>query len=129
MPDRRPAVLHEHDGQNARHAIPLRPQRRQPVYLVVGDGNRFPDPIGLRSRLAFETFSQHREGRIGGLTTSRLAADAVNHDEQATYQVNVKAILVDFPVKTGIALSRRPDRTDDLHDSDNYSRVWNAAQT
>ena len=81
--DRRPAILDDGDGEDARHARPLRPHRGEAMDLVVGDRDRLPHAIGGRSGLAFEARSQHRERHVGSLATGGLSAHAVDDGEDA----------------------------------------------
>src|SRR5678815_2275340 len=52
MSDRRQSVLDHGDREHARHAIPLRPARRQAIDLVVGNGNRLTDTLDDGAGLA-----------------------------------------------------------------------------
>ncbi len=96
VPDGRAAVADHRGGQHAGHPFPLGPGAGEGVDLVVRDGNGFAQPGGDRTGFAFEPGPQHRQRDIGRLPAGRLAADAVDHEEQATRGIAVKPILVDF---------------------------------
>ena len=59
MPDRCRSILDDRDCEDAGHPVPFRTGRGEPVDLVVGNRNGFPDPLPNRSGLAFEPFAKH----------------------------------------------------------------------
>src|SRR5688572_4422464 len=126
MPDCRPAVLDDRDGQDARHAVPLRPRRRQAMDLIVGDGNRFAHALANGSGLAFEPLAQHAQRHVGRLATGGLSAHTVDDDEQAARFVNVEAILVDLTLAAGVGGAGGGNRAEGWHMANQLRPVLNS---
>src|SRR6187401_2341224 len=127
MSDRGHAVLDDGDGEDARHAVPLRPRRRQAMDLVVGDGNRFSYTIADRPGLSLEPLAQHAQGDVGSLSAGGLPANTVDDDEQPARLVNEEAILIDLTLKAGVGGAGGRDRGERRHVSRVQLRpVWNS---
>jgi hypothetical protein len=104
------------DGEDAGHALPLRSNRGEAVDFVVGERDRFSDPILDRPGLTLEARPHRRERRLGGLLPRRLTADAVDDDEDAVSGVAMEAIFVDGALQAGMAVARRFHARADLHE-------------
>ena len=114
--DHEPVVGHDRDREDARHPLPLGPQRGQPVDLVVGDRDRLAHAVVDLARLALEARAQHRERGLGRFLAGGLTAHAVDDDEQAPGRIVVEAILVDRTLQPRMAVPRRPQGDADLHE-------------
>ena len=108
--DNRARLVHDHDREDARHAIPLRPQPGSAMDLVVRDRDGFPHPIDHRPRLPFQPRPHHCQRDVGGLSAGRVAADAVDDHEQASRHVDVDAIFVDVPLQARVGVGRGSER-------------------
>ena len=115
VPDHDVAVVDDGDGEHAGHALPLGPERREPVDFVVGEGNGLAHAILDRAGLALEARAQHRQRGLGRLLARRLAADAVDDDEETARGVAVETILVDGALQTGMAVAGGLEHRADLH--------------
>src|SRR5262245_35513535 len=56
--DRSLPMIEEGDRQHAGHIVPLRTGVREPVNLIIGDGNRFSNTLGSRTRPALKPRSK-----------------------------------------------------------------------
>ena len=84
--------------------------------LVVGDRDRLAHTVLDLARLPFEPRPQHRQRGLGRFLSGRLAAHAVDDDEETADGIVVKAILVDRALQPRMAVPRRPQGDADLHE-------------
>ena len=108
-------IVDNDDGQDARHPVPFRPQDCGAMDRVVRERDRFTHAIDKRSRLALEPRPHRRQRDIGGSSTGRVAADAVDDQEQPSRQVEVDAIFIDVALQAGVGVRRRSKRGCCLH--------------
>ena len=108
-------LVDDDDGEDARHPVPLRPQDCGAMDLVVRDRDRFAHAIDERSRLALEPRPHRRQRDIGGSSAGRVAADAIDDQEQPSRQVEVDAIFIDVALQAGVGVRRRSERDCCLH--------------
>ena len=83
--------------------------------LVVGNRDRFSHAIRGRAGFPLQPRPQHRQRHVGGFAAGRLAADAVDEDEEAARDVDVEPILVDLALEARVGVARRRQRADRLH--------------
>src|SRR6266487_2583249 len=114
----RACLVDDRDGEDARHAVPLRPQAGGSMDLVVRDRDRFPYTIYDGPGFSFHSRPEHRQGDVGRLAAGGPTADAVDDHEQAPRRVTVEAVLVDLPLQTGIRLACRPEHS---HGPDHFA--------
>ena len=105
--DKRMAVAHDDRREDAGHAVPLGPQARLAMDLVVRDRDRFAQAQRDRAGLAFQPGPEHLHRRVGGLAAGRLPADPVDDHEEPAREVNVEPILVDLALQPRIGLAGR----------------------
>ena len=118
VPDGGASLVDDDHGEDAGHARPFRPQAGQPMNLVVGDRDRFAQPVRNRTGLPLQPGPEQRDRRVGRLAAGRLAADAVDDHEDAARQVEMKAVFVDLAQQARIGVpcrSHRAHRTQALH--------------
>ena len=83
------AVFQNGDRQDAGHPLPFGIAARLPQDFVVGHGDGFADALLGGAGLAFEARADTAHGDLGGLFAGGLAADAVDHEENAALGVDV----------------------------------------
>jgi hypothetical protein len=83
--------------------------------LVVRVRDRFSHAIDKRSCLAFEPRPHRCKRDIGGSSTGRVAADAIDDQEQPSRQVEVDAIFIDVALQAGVGVRRGSKRGCCLH--------------
>ena len=83
--------------------------------LVVGNRDRFSNPVRGGAGFPLQPGPQHRQRHIGGFAASGLAADAIDEDEQAARDVDMEPILVDLALKAGVGVARRDQCAEYLH--------------
>ena len=105
--DKRTAVAHDDRGEDAGHAVPLGPQARQAMDLVVRDRDRFAQPQRDRAGLALQPGPEHLHRGVGGLAAGRLAADAVDDHEEPARRVDMEPVLVDLALQSRVGLAGR----------------------
>ena len=113
--DRSRPILDESHCEHACHSLPLGTSGGEAMDFVVGNGDRFANPLADGAGLALEPLAQHAQRDVGSLSAGRLPSDTVDDDEQPARFVNVKAILVHLTMKTGIGGTGGGDRAERRH--------------
>ena len=104
--DRDLAILDDGGGQDAGHSGPFRIGPREAVDLVVGERDRFAQPLLGRTGRPLESGTHLQQRGLGCNLPPGMATDTVDDDEDAAVGIAMETILVVLPDAARIASAR-----------------------